>query len=35
MPCDELEGWDGVGGRLKSKGMYVYTQPIHFVVQQT
>ena len=24
MLCDKLEGWDGVGGRLKREGMYVY-----------
>ena len=34
--CDDLEGWDGkgVGARLKREGIYVYTQLIHFVVQQ-
>ena len=31
--CGDLEGWDGgVGGRLESEGMYVYTQLIHLVV---
>ena len=30
MLCDHLE----VGGRLMRKGKYVYTQLIHFVVQQ-
>ena len=35
MLCDDLEGWDGgVEGRLKRKGIYVYIQQIHFVVQQ-
>ena len=30
---NDLEGWD-VGGRLKREGIYVYTQLIHFVIQQ-
>ena len=36
MLCDDLEVWDGkgVGARLQREGMYVYTQLIHFVVQQ-
>ena len=34
--CGDLEGRDGVGvgGRLKRRGIYVYIQQIHFVVQQ-
>ena len=34
--CDDLEGWDGGGveGRLKRKGIYVYLQLIHFILQQ-
>ena len=36
MLCDDLEGWDGGGveGRLKRKGIYVYLQLIHFILQQ-
>ena len=36
MLCGDLEGRDGVGvgGRLTRKGIYVYIQQIHFVVQQ-
>ena len=39
MPCDNLEGWDGVGwggpgGRLKREEMYLYLWLIHVVVQQ-
>jgi len=33
--CDDLEGWDGgLGGRFERKGIYVYIQLIHSVVQQ-
>ena len=37
MHCDDLGGRDGdggVGGMLKRKRIYVYTQLIHIVVQQ-
>ena len=38
MLCDDLEGWHGQGegmaGRLKRKGIYVYLQLILFVVKQ-
>ena len=38
MLCDDLEGWhgrgEGMAGRLKRKGIYVYIQLIHFVVKQ-
>ena len=27
--CDNLEGWDGVGGRFKREGTYVYLWLIH------
>ena len=31
--CGDLEGWDeGMGGRSKRKGVYVYIQLIHSVV---
>ena len=34
MLCDDLEEWDGgAGGRSKRKGIYVYIQMIHFVIQ--
>ena len=26
MGCGDLEGWDGVGGRFKTGGIYVYIQ---------
>ena len=28
MLCDNLEEWDGVGGRLKREGTYIYLQLI-------
>ena len=34
MLCDNLEGWDGVGGRFKREGTYVYLQLIHVDVWQ-
>ena len=36
MLCDDLEGWDGSGGRgrLKREGICIHTEPIHVVVQQ-
>ena len=38
MLCDDLEGWDGEGGREAQEGgdmgMYVHIELIHFVVQQ-
>ena len=35
MPCDDLEGWDGGGGREGKEGGYAgNTETIHFVVQQ-
>ena len=37
MLCDDLEGWDGMGGvvgeRLKREGIYVYIWLIHFLVK--
>ena len=32
MLCDNLEGWDGVGGRLKRDGTDVYLQLIRVAV---
>ena len=32
--CDNLEGWDGVGGRFKREGTYVYLWRIHVDVWQ-
>ena len=32
--CDNLEGWDGVGGRFKREGTYVYLWLIHVDVWQ-
>ena len=32
--CDNLEGYDGMGGRLKMEGTYVYLWPIHIDVWQ-
>ena len=29
MLCDQLEGWNGVGGRLKREGPYVCGRLIH------
>ena len=29
MLCDNLEGWEGVGGRFKKEGTYVYLQLVH------
>ena len=29
---DDLEGWDGVGGRFKREEIHVYIQMIHTVV---
>ena len=35
VPCDDLEGWDGGGGREGKEGGYAgNTETIHFVVQQ-
>ena len=34
MLCDDLDGWDGGGGRSKRDRRYVYIWLIHFVVQQ-
>ena len=35
VPCDDLEGWDGKGGRgIRREGVYVYLYLIHVVVQQ-
>ena len=38
MLCEDLEGWDREGGMEAQEGgdmgIYVYIQPIHFVVQQ-
>ena len=36
MLCDDPEGWDGggMGGRMKGEGIEVYTQLLHFIVQQ-
>ena len=33
MLCDKPEGW-WVGGSLKREGIYVYSEPIHIIVQQ-
>ena len=31
--CDDPAGWDeGLGGRLKREGIYVYLQLIHIVI---
>ena len=34
MLCDDLEGWDGIGGgrKVKREGSYVYVWLIHWVV---
>ena len=33
--CDDLDELDeGVGGRLKREGIYVYLQPSHAAIQQ-
>ena len=32
--CDDLERWDGVGGRLMREGIYVYIWLTHIVAQQ-
>ena len=35
--CDDLEGWGGwgwSGAMFKKEGIYVYTQLMHFTVQQ-
>ena len=32
MLCDNLEGWDGGGGRFKKEGTYVYLWLIQVVV---
>lgn len=32
--CNDLEGWNGRGGRLKREGVYVHIQLIQVVVQQ-
>ena len=32
--CDDLEGWNGGGGRLQREGIHVYTELIHVPVQQ-
>ena len=34
MLCDNLEGWDGVGGRFKKEGLYVYLWLIHVDIWQ-
>ena len=34
MRCNDLEGWNGRGGRLKREGVYVHIQLIQVVVQQ-
>ena len=38
MLCDDLEGWDGEGGREAQEGedmgIYVYIYLIHFVIKQ-
>ena len=34
MLCDNLEGWDEVGGRSKREGTYVYLWLIHVDVCQ-
>ena len=34
MLCDHVEGWDGVGGRLKREGTCIYPWPIHVDVWQ-
>ena len=35
MLCDDLEGWDGAGGREASEGgIHVHIELIHSVVQQ-
>ena len=37
MLCDDLGEWDWVGeveGRSKKEEIYIYKQPIHFIVQQ-
>ena len=33
--CDDIEGWDGKGGKeTKREGIFIYVQLIHFVAQQ-
>ena len=35
MLCDDLQGWDVmVEGKSRSKGIYVYRELIHCIVQQ-
>ena len=35
MLCDKENGWDeGLGGRLKKQGIYVYKELTHVDVQQ-
>ena len=34
MLCNDLEGWDGGGGRLQREGVFVYIWLIYVVVQQ-
>ena len=32
--CDDLEGWDEVGGSFKREGIYVYLWLIHVDIRQ-
>ena len=34
MLCDDLERWDGIGGRFKKEWTYVYLRLIHVVWQK-
>ena len=34
MPCGDLEGHGGSGGRFRREGIYVHIWPIHSAVQQ-
>ena len=34
MLCDDIEGWDGVGGRLKREGVCKHLQLTYNVVWQ-
>ena len=34
MLCDNLEGWDGMGGRFKKEGTYIHMWLIHVDVWQ-